>query len=163
MLGQHVVQNKGWNYIRGAEGSSLVEVMIALTIFLIIFMGVMQGALLGIDLNMHNILRDEAVSIASAKMEEMRSLPFASVVSDTNALPSGVDCPGTFTIGNRVQRPMRSITKDFCVNLACVDLDGDGDCTTDDSTSNSKQVNIRVTWKWKGEDYLHSVTTVRRR
>ncbi len=156
------MKNKPLKYARGTEGLSLVEVIIALTIFLIVFMGVLQAALLGIDMNMHNILRDEAITIAAARMEEMRSLPFASpnLVSDSTSLPSGVDCPATFTTGTRIQRSIRSMTKDFCVNLNCQEIGGDNDCSTNDS--DNRQINIRVTWRWKGEDYVHSVTTLRR-
>lgn len=157
---QFVLKNKPLKYARGAEGLSLVEVIIALTIFLIVFMGVLQAALLGIDMNMHNILRDEAITITASRMEEMRSLPFTNIISDSASLPSGVDCPATFTTGNRIQRNIRNVTKDFCMNLNCQELDGDGDCSTDDSEN--KQINIRVTWKWKGEDFVHSVTTLRR-
>ena len=150
-------------YLNTERGLTLVEVIIALAIFLLVFLGIMQVALLSIDHNMHNILRDEAVSIAGATMEQVRSEPFANVSSVTAALPSGVDCPGTFTTGTLVQKNVRSMTKDFCVNLTCADLDGDGDCTTDDSASNSKQVSVRVSWRWKGQDFLQTVTTLRRR
>lgn len=157
---QYVLKNKPLKYARGADGLSLVEVIIALTIFLIVFMGVLQAALLGIDMNMHNILRDEAITIAAGRMEEMRSLPFANIVSDSASLPSGVDCPATFTTGNQIQRNIRNMTKDFCLNLNCQELGGDNDCSTNDS--DNRQIHIRVTWKWKGEDFVHSVTTLRR-
>lgn len=149
--------------IHSKKGVSLVEVMIALIVLLLVFMGLMQTALMSIDHNMRNILRDEAVSIGSASMEEVRSEPFDTIVSDTAAIPSGADCPSTFTTGERIQRNMRNMTKDFCINLTCRDLDNTKDCVLNDSTCNNKQLNIRVIWKWKGEDYLHSFTTLRRR
>ena len=148
--------------IKNQEGVSLVEVMIALAVFLIAFSGIMQAALISIDSNVRNILRDEAISIAAERMEEMRSQLFTAIVSDTASIPSGANCPGTFTTGRRIQRNMRDMTNnDFCVNLTCQELGGDGNCATSDT--NDKQVSVRVTWKWKGEDYLHSVTTLRRR
>ena len=168
MPAQCAIQNRIVRYLKTKEGLTLVEVIVALTIFLIVFLGIMQVALLSIDHNMHNILRDEAVTIAGATMEEVRSKPFASVFSDTtsgdiSAAISAGDCPNTFTTGNVVHAKIRNMTKPFCVNLTCTDLDGDGDCTTDDSASNTKQVSVRVAWKWKGEDYLQTVTTLRRR
>ena len=162
MTAQPVIQNRVQRYMKTEKGLTLVEVIVALTIFLIVFLGIMQVALLSIDHNMHNILRDEAVSIAGATMEEVRSKPFDKVVSDTTSI-TGADCPTTFTTGTVVQRNIRNMTKDFCVNVSCADLDKDRDCVMDDSTCNSKQVNVRVTWKWKGEDYLQTVTTLRRR
>jgi hypothetical protein len=115
----------------------------------------MQTALVSIDANMKNVLRDEAVSIAEQRLNEARSLPFDSIVSDAAALPAGVDCPGTFADGKgeRVQRNFRNIiNKDFCSNMTVTDLG-----------INNKQANIRVIWNWKGEAFMHSITTLIRR
>lgn len=147
--------------IKNKDGVSLVEVMIALAVFLIAFSGIMQAALISIDSNVRNILRDEAISIAAARMEDVRNQLFTNIVSDTASIPSGANCPGTFTTGSLLQRNIRDMTNDFCINLTCQELGGDGNCATSDT--DNKQVSVRVTWKWKGEDYLHSVTTLRRR
>jgi hypothetical protein len=118
----------------------------------------MQTALVSIDANMKNVLRDEAVSIAEQRLNEARSLPFDSIVSDAAALPAGVDCPGTFADGKgeRVQRNFRNIiNKDFCSNMTVEVLDV--------AAAQNKQVNIRVIWNWKGEAFMHSITTLIRR
>lgn len=159
---QAVIQNKKHSFFITQDGVSLVEVMIALVVLLLVFMGLLQAALLGIDSNMRNILRDEAVTVAAMRMEEARSLPFDSVVSDTATI-SGADCPSTFTIGERLQRNLRNTTKDFCVNLACWDLDNNQDCIANDATCNTRRITIRTIWNWKGADYIHSATTLRRR
>ncbi len=156
---QLVKKNK---IIKDEKGVSLVEVMIALVVFLLIFMGILQAALLSIDHNMRNILRDEAVKIATMRMEQTRNLPFTSLSSDTQSLPSEVDCPSTFTVGERIQRNIRKVSnKDFCVRLSCKEYGGDDDCSTDDA--DTKQLRVSVVWRWKGEDYFHSITTLRRR
>lgn len=151
------------NKLKGREGLTLVEVIVALSIFLIVIMGLFQTAILSIENNMQNILRDEAISIAAMRMEEVRSRPFANLVSDTSAMPSGVDCPSTFTIGERIQKNFRNIAKDICITVTCQDMDGDNNCATDDAASNSKQMNVIVGWRWKNEDHTHNVTTLRRR
>jgi prepilin-type N-terminal cleavage/methylation domain-containing protein len=134
------------------KGVSLVEVMIALVILLLVFLALMQTALVSIDTNMKNVLRDEAVSIAEQKMNTVRSLPFAQILTDAAALPTPRDCPPTFTVGERVQRSFRNIiNKDFCTNITVTDLGISGD---------NKQVNIRVIWNWKGEEFSHSITTL---
>jgi Tfp pilus assembly protein PilV len=153
------------NRCKGSEGLSLVEVMVALSIFLIVIMGLFQTAILSIDNNMKNVLRDEAVTIAAMRMEEVRSLPFDDDDLETNTtpIPAGTDCPSTIATGDPIQKKFRNITKDLCIAMTCVDLDGDGNCATDDTASNTKQLNITVGWKWKGENYTHNVTTLRRR
>ena len=137
------------------KGVSLVEIMIALVILLLVFLALMQTALVSIDANMKNVLRDEAVSIAEQRLNEARSLPFDSLVDDAAALPTPNDCPATFAVGERVQRDFRNIiNKDFCTNMTVTPLGVTGD---------TRQVNIRAIWNWKGEAFIHSITTLIRR
>jgi type II secretory pathway pseudopilin PulG len=153
------------NKLKGSEGLTLVEVIVALSIFLIVILGLFQTAILSIDNNMKNVLRDEAVTIAAMRMEEERSKLFAAVITDIDTMPAGVDCPATatFTTGKRTIKKFRNVTKDICIATICIDLDGDGNCATEEAASNTKQLNITVGWKWKGENYTHNVTTLRRR
>ena len=146
------------------QGVSLVEVMIALVVLLIVFIGLLQGAILSVDSNMRNILRDEAVTLAAATMENTRGEPFTNVGSDSiysDAIPSGTDCPSVITTGSVIQINIRNMTRVLCVSPTCTELGGDGDCTTDDA--DTKQLNVTVGWRWKDRDYTHSVTTLRRR
>lgn len=152
------------------KGVSLVEVMIALVVLLLVFMGLLQAALLGIDHNIRNILRDEGVAMATKTMEEERSILFANLASDTDAIPSGTDCPDTFTTGRppvsiniRSMNVASGTARDFCIRVNCVEVEtsADGDCTTDDA--DTKQITVSVGWRWKGEDYTHTVSSLRRR
>ena len=147
--------------LRNEKGVGLVEVMVALLVLLIVFVGLLQAALLSIDNNTRNVLRDEAINIAAARMEELRNSTFTSLASDTGSI-SGADCPSAFTTGFLQQRAVRNIpSKDFCERLTCTEFGGDNNCATDDS--DTKQLRIDVGWRWKGENYTHSLTTVRRR
>jgi type II secretory pathway pseudopilin PulG len=144
------------NNINAEEGVTLVEVMIALLVALVVFLALMQTALVGIDSNIRNILRDEAVSVAAEKMDQARNLSFSTlgIVSD----PTPV-----------VNRQVRNLkdptdpTKDmsFSTTTVITELDGDGNFGTDDA--NNKQVNVRVDWQWKGDPYSHSITTIRKK
>lgn len=164
------------NVMRNKRGLTLVEVMIALVIFLFVFLALMQTALVSIDANMINSLRNEAVNIAEIRMNKARNDPFASLVSDTGSLltvysdsgcTSGCnDCPtgSEFSTGRCECREVRSIPEfKFCTSLRCTEFGGDGICTTDDIGADNKQINITVGWKWKGQDYRHNITTVRPR
>ena len=148
--------------LRSNTGLTLVEVIIALVIALLVFFALMQTALVGIDVNMRNALRDEAVGIAEMRLEAMRNIPYTSIASDTGSL-SAYDCPTGFpSAGVPVERNIRNITGfDFCTSMVCTEFGGDGNCATSDA--DNKQVAVRVGWKWKGENYTHSVTTVRKR
>jgi len=131
------------------KGLTLVEVMIALVIVLLVFLALMQTALVSIESNTLNILREEAVSIAEMRMNQVRNIPFASLVSDAASVP--------------VTRNVRNITGGFTFSTltTVVELGGDGSLATDDA--DNRQVNIIVSWQWKGNPYTHSITTIRRR
>jgi Tfp pilus assembly protein PilV len=119
-----------------SQGLTLVEVMIALLVALVIFLALMQTALIGIDANMRNVLRDEAVSVAAEKMDLERDMAFSSVVSETPP---------------PVYRHVRNVNVPFYANITITDLD-----------ATNKMINVRVTWQWKGDNYSHSISTIRK-
>ena len=142
------------------KGLTLVEVMIALLVALLVFFALMQTALVGIDANMRNLLRDEAVTIAEMRMNEERNRAYNQVRSDPT-FPSGYDCPTGFSSGRPIERNIRNISNfDFCTNLACQQLGGSS-CVANDS--DNKLMTITVGWRWKGDNYYHSITTIRKR
>ena len=126
------------------RGFSQVELMISLVLLLFVFLALAQTALVGIDSNMTNILRDEAVSIAEMSMNEARNIPFDNL--GDSVLPP-------------VSRDFRNIAAfQYAVTRNVTDLN-----------LNNKQVDITVTWEWKertvanGNPYTHSITTILRR
>jgi prepilin-type N-terminal cleavage/methylation domain-containing protein len=119
------------------KGLTLVEVMIALVIVLLVFLALMQTALVSIESNTVNLLREEAVSVAEMKMNEVRNIPFDSLVSDASS----------------VTRNIRNISGGFTFSTSR---------TVTDLGVDNKQVNIVVTWQWKGNTYNHSITTLMR-
>jgi len=146
----------GLRGITDKKGLTLIEVMIALVILLLVSLALMQTAMVSIDANMKNVLRDEAISIAEMRMDEARNLPFTStvdnLVSDTGSL-AGANCPTGFpAMGVRIQRNLRNVTNlDFCTNRT-VTLFG----------TDTKRIDITVGWRWRGENYTHSISTVRK-
>jgi prepilin-type N-terminal cleavage/methylation domain-containing protein len=134
------------------KGVTLVEVMISLVIFLIVFMGLMQTALLSIDGNVRNVERDEAIAIANGEIDNLKIVPF-----------------GTLTTPNppcrTVSRNFRNISKQFNLCDTITDLpDPDG-------TVKTKSIAVVVGWDHKKEtaaqlptnrEFQHSITTLRR-
>ena len=92
------------------SGLTLVEVIVALTICLIVFFALMQTALVSIEANTANSLRDEAVAIAADRMNTARNTKFDSMLSDAIPLNDSAcppDFPGKDKDGN--QRPQTGI------------------------------------------------------
>ncbi len=135
----------GLGGITDKKGLTLIEVMIALVVLLIVSLALMQTALVSIDANMKNVLRDEAVNIAEMRMNETRNIPFDNLVAGAS--------------GGTVLRNFRNISNfQYTVTRTVTDLNPD-----------NKQVNITVIWEWKentvanGNPLMHSITTLVRR
>ena len=126
------------------KGLTLVEMMIALVVLLLVFLALMQTALLSINSNINNIIRDEAVSVAEQHMIFIRNMKFDDVsvtgfIADT--------------------RPEINDTRDFR-NFSVTFIPQRR--VTDQGLDN-KQVDITVSWIWKGETFTHSINAVLRR
>jgi Tfp pilus assembly protein PilV len=149
-LHQPVISNK--------KGLSLIEVMLALVIAMVAFLALMQTALVSIDANMRNNLRNEAVNIAEQRINEAKGIAFDSLATDTDTGSlSACDCPSSssfpYTAGKCVSVDISKMTNvNFCTNRTVQPLDSD-----------NKQVFITVGWTWKDEEFTHSVSTMLRR
>lgn len=146
------------------KGLTLVELLIALVITLVLFLALMQTALLSISTNTMNSLRDEAVRIAEMRANEARNLPFNIPTPPGPFLDSDTGTPAEFTASNcppvffqapisskgvLIERNIRNISNfDFCTNMT-VTLLGD-----------NKQVDITVGWLWKAVPYTHNISTI---
>ncbi len=146
--------HKVFCYRSNNKGVTLIEVMISLVVLLLVFLGLMQTALLSIDSNVRNVFREEAINVASESMNELQVVAFGDPI-----LTAGTNCQnppaGDFT------RNFRNLTKTFRVCNVITDLD-----------ANTKSVEVAVGWDHKnetaiiaptGREFQHSITTVRRR
>lgn len=120
------------------KGFTLVEVMIALLMLLLISLAMMQTALVSIDANMTNVLRDEAVHVAEQRMTTARNTSFDALTSD------GADVPE--------DRKVRNATITYNTRLTATTLNTD-----------NKQVRVDVRWAWKGQNYTHTTSTIVRK
>ena len=136
------------------KGVTLVEVMISLVIFLIVFMGLMQTALLSIDGNVRNVERDEAIMIANGELDYLRNVPFDS-------LNVGTNCDAT----DKYKRKFRNLEKQYNVCDIITDIDTG-------ANDNTRRIEVVIGWNHKNEtavqtptnrEFQHSITTVRRR
>lgn len=133
--------------ISNNKGVTLVEVMIALVILLIVFMGLIQASLLTMQSNMKNVLRDEAVRITSDRMSILRSAPFGDINKDTTT----DTYPLNFTANtNRNVRNVANHPFNVAINVVTVGAD-------------NKQMTVTTTWSWQGENFTHSIVATRGR
>lgn len=123
----------------------MIEMLISLVIVMIVSLALIQTALLGVRTNVQNSMRDEAVSVAEARMNELRDRRFTETVthSDLN--------PGT-TVLNDVPRNLRGAIINYKPTQTIVDIN-----------TNTKQLNVKVEWTYRGKQYNHDVTSIMRR
>ncbi|MDA8388928.1 MAG: prepilin-type N-terminal cleavage/methylation domain-containing protein [Nitrospiraceae bacterium] len=133
------------------RGDTLVEVLIAMVLFLFIFMAVLSTALLATDSNTKNMLRNEAVSIAAQSMSGARNIAFTNLpnsvppANPSGPVTNGLTCtPNGPAVSNAVAviRNFRNFQETFCVTNAVDALDA--------NPNNHDLVTVTVTWDWKG-------------
>lgn len=149
--------------MRDEKGLTLVEVMIALLVMLFVSLALMETALLSIESNLSNIIRDEAVNIAEMRMNEARNVPFdnllddsADAVADDNLV---LDACRNSPVRDPDPYPVR-ITRNFR-NIAGFDFGTRR--TVAAMGSDNRQTTILVRWVYRNRCYTHSVSTIRRR
>jgi len=116
---------------------TLIEVLVAMAIVFIVFLGMSSAGLVVLDQNIKNSQRDEAVSVAEMEMEKVRSIPFAAIDNDS-----------------RIEsRRIRGLNVGYNVVRTVLPLD-----------SNNRRVTINVTWNrienQQTRTYNHTVLTI---
>ena len=93
--------------IKARTGLSLIEVLIALVILLFVSLSVMQTALVVIDSNTKNDIRDEAVNVVSMKIDRVRNIPYDTLmpsITDQNYI-QGINIDTACTSGDCITNP----------------------------------------------------------
>jgi len=142
------------------KGFTLVEVMVAFVILLFVSLAMMQLGLVSIGSNITNILRDEAVSIADQRLNDLMSEAsnaknWGNPTQDANLQANGPVTENVAGPANPFRRSFRLFTVDYIVTRTITDLEKDlvmGPFV--------KQINITVSWTWKGQTPTHSVTSI---
>jgi len=124
---------------------TLIEVMIAIVITFIVFLGLSGSGIFVLNENIKNSLRDEAVSVAGMEMEQVRNTSFDNLYL----------APGTQSVDN-VVRQIRGLTVNYGVTRTVTILD-----------LNNLQVSINVTWDRtennQTKSYNDNIATIVRR
>lgn len=123
---------------KDSKGFTLVELVMAMAIMFIIFLGLAGVAMTGLEYNIQNALRDEAVSVGESRMNQVRSQPFDNIV--TPSLPENVSSP------------VRGFDAAYTVTTSVATPDTD-----------LKQITMVVAWTRNGKSYSHTFSSLVRR
>ena len=123
---------------------TLVEVLVAMAIVFIVFLGMSSAGLVVLDQNIKNSQRDEAVSVAEMEMQQMRNTPFNVLALATDNVSVSID---------NVSRRIRGLNVNYGVWRTVNHLD-----------FNNLEVSIRVTWNRiennQARSYNHTILTI---
>ncbi len=139
-MGQIALPNR--KGVFNKKGMTLIEIMFALVILLIASLALMKTAMLGISMNVQNVLRDEAVNVAEAEMNYLRGQTFTDTIDN-------ITSAATYTV---VSRNFRGFTENYAVTPSVAGI-----------TTDSKQINISVSWNYRGQTYTHGITSIVRK
>jgi len=123
---------------------TLIEVLVAMAIVFIVFLGMSSAGIVVLDQNIKNSQRDEAVSVAEMEMQVVRNTPFNDLKLAPPAIPVSID---------NVTRQIRRLDVNYGVWRTVNHLD-----------VNNLQVTIRVTWNrienQQTKSYDHTLLTI---
>jgi type IV pilus assembly protein PilV len=116
---------------RNSSGFTLIEFLVAVVILMVGMLGLLQAVNVALQYNTTTQLRNEAVALGDAQMSNELAKPF--------------DLISTGTSKRSLPRPILTGFKNFSVTRSGADM------------TNSKQVNIEVSWIYKKNRYTHDV------
>lgn len=125
--------------MKNNRGMTLVEVLVALAIVFIIFLGLSDGGLIVLNENIRNSMRDEGVSVAEEAIQQVRNLPFDNVAFDNTT----------------VQRQIRGLDRNYNVVRTVTNPNG-----SSYTPPNDKLVTVTVNWTRNQKNYSHQVLTI---
>lgn len=120
------------------EGFTIVELLVAVVILVFVSIALLQTAVVNIEFNAKNAIRDEGVKLAGEKLNEMRNIAITNVADAFN-VPESIE-----------KRRVRNMSIEYTVftNVSTVGTD-------------NRKLETRVSWKWKGEPFETKMTTIR--
>lgn len=156
------------NNMLNKKGVTLIEVMIALVVLLLVFMGLLQTAILSIQSNTTNLMRDEMKRVTAQIASDAKVGTSFDLLADNPVTIPLLACttppvsdPGLYAPTNISFRNMQAnVSPGFNCGWRLEVID-----RLDPKTLivDTKQIKITVRCEFKNECYTQSFTTMRRR
>lgn len=128
------------------KGVTLVEVMIALVVLLFVFLGLLQAAILSIESNVRNEVRDAAVQIAVDDITQARTENFVNLVDTTGACNPSPNSPQQRYFRNQQAPIQYNVCRIITDSIALGDI-------------LRKQVSVQVSYMYRNEPTTYTMVT----
>lgn len=83
------------------KGFSLVEMMVAMLVFMVVMLGLCRGEMAVMFANKDNTLRDEAVRLAEDRLSDLKGLQFSKTATAAALLAAAWSAPVTLAVNTR--------------------------------------------------------------
>lgn len=123
--------------INNKSGFTLIEFLVAIVILMIGLLGMLSGVNLAIEKTVETSLRNEAITLADERMMHKRAKAFSAISTGTINAPQ-----------SETSRFFRGVYKNYSVQEIVTQ-----------STPNSKEIILNVSWKFKNKKSTHSISS----
>lgn len=126
------------------NGFTLIEFCVAVLIMMVGLLGLLQAVNLATEHNLANLLRNEAISLADEQMVAVKVVSYDSLV------------PGTNYINRKTRAGFNnySVVRTMQVSRTIIHP------VTLVPTATSQEVSVRVSWRYKGSKFNHTISTL---
>jgi hypothetical protein len=112
---------------------------------MVVMLGMLQAIILASDVTLKNVLRDTAVKVSQEQLEGLRN---SVAAGDPNL--ANVTTAAPFQVSRQVRNASASFTVTRTVNTAQIAA----------GAGNSKWVDLKVTWQYRGTQYSYNASTI---
>ncbi len=130
-----VIQNK--------KGFTIIETLIAMVLFSLVLIFMLQSFLLAHRLNFEKLMKDEIVKIAQEELEKYRNISFSNIT------PSCSNACTNYPTTCRIQRQIRNTTVTFWEEVSVSGFDANHNPVTNLNDAVFKVVTIKICSKHK--------------
>jgi len=132
---QNVIQNK--------KGFTIIETLVAMLLFALVLIFMLQSFLLAYRLNYEKLLKDEAVKIAQEELEKLRNISFGNIT------PSCSNACTNYPASCQITRQVRNKNVTFWEEISVNGYDSNHNPVTNLNDAAFKVVTIKICSKLK--------------